>query len=175
MAAFPSANPPEVQEHIDYARFWLGNITETVITDVDMTFLIAMNMGKYGTNNCKIAYYSMLDILRWLIREGSKGSAGQAGTGEVSKIKEKVGKREKEVHYATGTSSGTSSGYDKILEDLLSSPTTIGCNPIDVPTGDSSSGGSVLIGGTGKDKNEPASPWRQSLYKTRKTWPNPYE
>lgn len=162
MADFPSANPPDVSEHIAYIRFWLGNVDTSIITDEDMTFLIAVNIGKYGEDNCKIVYYSTLDILRWLIREGAKGSSGSAGSGEVSERREKIGKREILEKYAVGTSSGQATGWDKVLEGLLDSPSSIGCNPIDSGTGTGTGGGSVIIG-VSKDKFDHATPWRSNL------------
>lgn len=145
MADFPTTQPPDIAEINAYIRFWLGNIDENYITDADMNVLIAMNVGKYGTDLCKITYYSTIDVLRWLIRSGAKGSAGSVGSGEISKMVEVIGKRRKEVTYDVGTSTGESTGWDKVLEDLLESPSTIGCNPIDSST--SQSTGAVIIGG----------------------------
>lgn len=171
MADFPSATPPSLVEIEAYCRFWLGNLSESQMTSADMQVLIAMNIGKYGEDNCKITYYSMLDILRWLIREqakGSSGSGGGAGTYQ-KKIQEKVGKRERTIEYGIDTSGATAavaSGFDKILEDLLANPSTIGCNPIDSGTG-GEAGGSVIIG-VSKDRFDMATPWRENQNRTNK-------
>lgn len=145
MADFPTTQPPDIAEINAYIRYWLANIDENIITDADMNVMIAMNIGKYGTDLCKITYYSTIDVLRWLIRSGAKGTAGSVGSGAISRIKEKVGRKEKEVYYDVGTSTGEASGWDRVLEDLLESPSSIGCNPIDSST--SQSMGSVIIGG----------------------------
>ncbi len=171
MSNFPTTTPIVLLEVEQYIRFWLGNLEESQISSADMQILIAMEVGKYGnTAICKVTYYSTLAVLRWLIREGAKGSSGSVGGGAISKVKEQVGKRVKEVTYDVGTSSGTSSGWDKVLKDLMADPSTIGCNPIDTVVG-ATSGGSVIIGGSGKDRYDSATPWRQNrLSPTRKTW-----
>lgn len=161
MADFPSTTPPVIQEHIDYIRFWLGDITDTTISDLNMATIIAMNVGKYGEDNCKIVYYSTVDILRWLIRESAKGQSGSTGSGAISKIRERAGKREKEVTYDVGTSSGSLAGWDKVLDDLLANPSTIGCNPVDSGT-DGENTGSVIIG-VNTEKYTFSSPYRQNL------------
>jgi hypothetical protein len=170
MAAFPTETPPELQSHEDYARFWLGNLSETQMSSADMQVLIAMNIGKYGEDNCKIAYYSMLDILRWLIREGAKGSAGSAGSGAVKLREESIGRRKIREEFDTSGTSATSSGFDKVLEDLLANPSTIGCNPIDSGSGGDGNSGSVIIG-VNTDKYTFSSPYRRNLNKpTSSLW-----
>lgn len=145
MANFPTTIPPDPVEIIAYCRWWLANLPTSMMSDADMEVIVNMNIAKYPDNLCKITYYSMLDILRWLIRNTAKGSAGSVGSGSVSRIKETIGKRTKELYYDVGTSTGEASGWDKVLEDLLADPSTIGCNPIDQSTTNNS--GSVIIGG----------------------------
>lgn len=145
MSGFPTTLPPDLNEIESYIRFFLGNISTSLISSADMQILIAMNIGKYGEDLCKITYYSTLDVLRWLIRNEAKGSSGATGSGEVKKRVEKIGKREVTVEWDVGTSTGESSGWDKVLEDLLADPSTIGCNPIDQSATNNS--GSVIIGG----------------------------
>jgi hypothetical protein len=157
MADFPTTTPPVIQEHIDYIRWWLGNITDSIITDLDLTTIIAMNIGKYEEDNCKIVYNSTLDTVRWLIREQAKDQGGSSGSGVVSKIKEKIKNREKEITYDTSSANGTDSGWGKVLQDLLDNPSTIGCNPID-----NNSVSGVIIG-VNTEKYTFSSPWRKNL------------
>lgn len=168
MASFPSSIPPLVEEHIPYIRYWLGNITEEQISDDDMRVFIEMNMIHYPNDNCKIVYHSTIDILRWIIRAEAAGVSSGGGSGAISKIKEKVGRREKEITYESGQNSNSSSsrGWNKVLEDLLENPTSIGCNPIDIDP-DGKSMGNVIIG-VNKNKWDTDTPWRSNLNRNTK-------
>lgn len=146
MVNFPSSIPVDIAEVRAYIRWWLGNIPPaTTISDSDMDIIIAMNIGKYGDNNCKVTYYSTVDVLRWLIRKDAAGSAGSVGSGAVKERTEKEGDITVTEKYDVGVTSGESAGWDRVLEDLLASPSTIGCNPIDSTT--ASSTGAIIIGG----------------------------
>ena len=154
MSNFPTTQPPSIEEIRLYIRFWLGNVTpSTSISDNDMDILIAMNIGKYGNDLCKITYYSTVDVLRWLIRKQAQASAGTGGSGAVKRIKESEGNVTIEQEfYDTAGSGATVAGWDKVLEDLLDNPTTIGCNPIDATTGGGT--GAVIIGGGDRNGSE---------------------
>lgn len=172
MANFPSTIPPVVQEHIDYIRFWLGNLPTSAMSDADMTVFIEMNITTYGDDNCKIAYYSTLDALYWLLREEAKGqgSSGGGGAGTyVSKVQEKVGKREITKEWRTDSSgtSTTATGWQSIIDQLIKDPTLIGCNPI--PSTGASTQGLAKVYNT-KNRFDTASPWRETKYPKQKTW-----
>lgn len=164
MADFPTTQPPSISEIEAYIRFWLGNLPTSSISSADMQVLIAMNIGKYGTDNCKITYYSTLDVLRWLIRTEAQGSAGTGG-GALIKEREKEGDVEIERQYSTA-STGETTGWDKVLEDLLASPNTIGCNPID-ETVEGQASGSVIIGGADVNGYEGSLRTRNSFDEAR--------
>lgn len=146
MSAFPTTTPPDVTEIRDYIRFWLGDLSESYISDDAMNVFITMNIDKYGDNLCKITFYSTIDILRWLIREGAKGSSGTGASGALKSIEEESGKRRIKKTYETSGEGAVESGWQSVLDDLLENPSTIGCNPIDAST-DSGATGSVVIGG----------------------------
>lgn len=146
MTGFPTTTPPDTDEIRDYIRFWLGDLSDSYITDDAMNVFITMNIDKYSDNLCKITFYSTIDILRWLIREGAKGSSGSVGSRPIKKRLEESKGRKIEVQYDVGVSGGTDAGWQSVLDDLLENPSTIGCNPIDAST-DSGATGSVVIGG----------------------------
>ncbi|BAV80932.1 hypothetical protein [Vibrio phage RYC] len=162
-----------VDELNTFVRFFLADISESIIPDATLNVIIqsVLDSGT-ATSDCQEKYYSVKATLEWLIRNQAKGSSGSVGSGAVKKRKERIGYREIEEEYDTGTSSGTASGWDKILEDLLADPTILLCNPF--PTtggGDSgSSGGGVFIGGTGKDRFETSAPWRNNRKATKTIW-----
>ena len=146
MASFPSTIPADSQEIADFIRWWLGNVSDTVISDADMITFIDKNTVEYGDDKlCKITYYSTVDILGWLIRAQAAYAGSSGATGEVTSRREKRGKTEIEVKYDVNSSDTTTTrGWDKILEDLLDNPSSIGCDPFaDVVT----TTGSVIIGG----------------------------
>ncbi|CAM0038555.1 hypothetical protein VPHF88_0038 [Vibrio phage F88] len=147
-------------EFIEWLRFWLS-IDTNVISDEDLQKILDSVQEAYPTaTDCQIKYYFAKATLEHLIRAEAKGQSGQAGSGAISKIKEKIGKREKEVTYDVGTSSGTSSGWDKVLEDLLADPDSVGCTVF--PSTDGENTGSVIIG-VNTEKYTFSSPYRQNL------------
>ena len=148
MASFPSTLPPVPSEIDSYVRWWLANLPTTTMSMADMLVIIEMNIAKYPDDLCKITYHTTVDVLRWLIRSTAKGSADTAGSGAVKSRKEVAGRKEITISYDVGNTSGAVAGWDKVLEDLLANPTTIGCNPLPEA---SDTTGLVLIGGVNMD------------------------
>lgn len=146
MSGFPTTQPPDIPEIIAYIRWWLGQLPSSEVGDSDMSIIVAMNIGKYGSDLCKITYYSTVDVLRWLIRKQAQATAGTGGSGALKRTKEQEGNVTVEQEfYDTAGGGATLAGWDKVLEDLLDNPTSIGCNPIDTATGGGT--GAVIIGG----------------------------
>ena len=127
MSQFPTTLPPDPYEIADYIRGWLGNLSESVMGCEDMLDIVESNITKYVDDLCKITYYSTVDTLNWLIRQQSSKNGESGSSGDVSKRREKNGRREIEVTYSDQGDSKV--GWDKTLNDLLSDPTLIGCDP----------------------------------------------
>ena len=143
---FESKDPVVIAEYI---RFWLGNIGESVISEVDLLRLIQMVIDRDDSfTGCDVTYYSTVEVLKFLIRVGEKGTAGTVGSGEVKSKKEKVGAVEVTTSYETSGAAATASGWDRVLADLFSNPSSIGCA---ITTPDQA-GGSVLFGGVSKSE-----------------------
>jgi len=151
---------------IEYIRFWLGNLPESVISDEDMGKIIDLVRAQYPSiSDCELLYRSTVAVLEWLIRQDSQGSSGTVGSGEVKKRTEERGRTKISQEWDVGTSGGTTGSWDSILEDLLANPDSIGCSVfVDNAT---SNTGSVIIGVT-KDRFDTASPWRQNLLSPKK-------
>jgi len=122
------------QEINEYLRFWLGGLPESTVSNETLNFIIDLVIQREtAATPCDIIYFSAIDLLKYLIRKGEQGSAstgGVTGSGEISKITEKVGSTSLTYEYDVGTSGGTSSkeaGWDRVLEDLQSDPNSIGC------------------------------------------------
>jgi hypothetical protein len=131
-------------ELIPQVRFFLGNLSTTVISDADMTIIIdGVLVNHPDGTDCDQLYYSTVATLQWLIREEAGGSGG--GSGEVSKRTEKEGNVTVTEEYEV---TGTSTGWDKVLSDLLATPNSIGC--VVTPTV-TEGGGFVIIGTTAKE------------------------
>lgn len=169
-----------VGEVIDYDRFWLGNLSTAIISDDDLTRIINNIMTDTTLSDCDVYYKSTVEILRNLIRRDAAGSAGSVGGGALKKKTEEVGTLRITEEFDVGTSSGTANGWDKVLEDLLANPSTIGCAITATPVTGTSASGSVIIGGVSqaahdKARNNPDArtaydvevPYKTSL---RTTW-----
>lgn len=128
MASFPTTVPADPNEIEVYIRWWLGNVSTDVMSTQDMIDIINYNISKYGDEAlCKITYYSTVDILNWLIRSQAASLGESSGAGALTRRREKRGKTEIEVEYSE-SSSGVY-GWEAILDELLSKPSSIGCDP----------------------------------------------
>ncbi|MCP4986967.1 MAG: hypothetical protein GY928_13230 [Colwellia sp.] len=158
-------------------RFFLGNLSTSAISDADLTTTIDKVCITYPTNACDQLYYSTLATLRWLIRKEAGGSSGSAGSGAVKKRVEKEGNLSVTEEYDVSATSSTTTGWDKVLENLLKSPKTIGCTITTTTTSTgTSSGGMVLIGGvsqTQADRVYNNKDTRTATRKTRNFWGAP--
>ncbi len=152
---------------IAWLRFFLGDITIAIVSDENLQTLLDTVQVQYpSASECEIKYKFALTTLGWLIRAEAKGSAGTGNAGgEVKERSEKRGKSEITVKYSTsGTTSGTATGWAKVLEDLKADPSSIGCNPIVTSTSTSTTNsGKVIIGGKGTPTYGFCSPSRSHL------------
>lgn len=160
-----------VAELNEFVRFTLGSLSQSVIDDVTLDKVIqnVLDAG-LATTDCQEKFYSVKQTLIYLDTETAAGSAGTGASGAVKKRVEEVGKRRVEIQWETSGDSGSAASWAKVLEDFLADPQSyLLCNPF--PSTGSGSGGSVLIGNSGKGKYENAAPWRKSLVTpTPKTW-----
>jgi hypothetical protein len=124
--AFPTTQPPNTEEIRTYIRQWLAEVSTSVLSDDVMDIFITNNISTYVDNLCKITYYSTVDCLKWLIRKQAVAEGTSGAAGAATKRREKNSRREIEVEYS---SSGSSYGWQKILDDLFDNPSTIGCYP----------------------------------------------
>lgn len=120
----------DVLEIEEYLRFWFGDLSEEEMSSVNMQRIIQMVIDRDPSyTGCQVVYYSAVEILKWLMREQSK-EAGSSGTsGRVLKKKtEKVGAVTIAEEFSSDESSSSNPlGWDKVLEDLESNPSSIGC------------------------------------------------
>ncbi len=157
-------------------RFFLGNLSASAISDADLTTIIDDVCVTYPTNDCDQLYHSTLATLRWLIRAEAGGSSGSAGSGAVKKRVEKEGSVSVTEEYDVSATSSTSTGWDKVLENLLASPKTIGCTITTTTTTTGASGGMVLIGGVSQaqaDRVHNNTDTRTATRRTRNFWGAP--
>lgn len=132
-----------VSELNAFVRFVLGGLSTAVLDDTTLNQIIqsVLDSGLAATE-CQEKYYSVKQTLIYL---DTKSAAGNAGTGAVSKIVEKVGQRSITKEFDTGTT-GIASSWSSVLDDFLADPQSyLLCNPF--PSGSTNNSGSVIIGG----------------------------
>lgn len=165
----------DIQEINEYMRFWLGDVTQDVLSDDTLNYIIQLVIDKDPNyTGCDVLYYSAVDVLKWLVRKQETGTT--VGTGEIKSRKEKVGQVDVSVTYDVGTNSSGRGGWESVLEDLLNNPFSIGC----LITKDDVNTSKVVIGGVShkeynKVKSNPdnksgwemTSPYRENLNKNR--------
>ena len=146
---FTTKDPVEIS---NYIRWWLGDLPEATISSDTIQFIISMIESTNPTyTGCDLTYYATVDVLKWLVRKQNQGGAGGsvAGSGEISKRTERVGEVTVTTEWDVGTttSGGSEAGWEKILQDLLDSPNSIGCAITQSET-QTASTGSLVIGGS---------------------------
>ena len=116
-----------IVEIAEYIRFWLGNIGENIISEVDLLRFIQKVIDTDSEyTGCDVTYYSTVEVLRWLVRKQDTGTS--IGSGEIVSRKDKIADVSVEVTYDTGTSSSDGySGWSTVLNNLIKSPDIIGC------------------------------------------------
>jgi hypothetical protein len=130
-------------ELIPQVRFFLGNLSTTAISDADMTIIIDGVLVTHATGtDCDQLYYSVVDTLRWLIRQESGESGG------LKTYEEKEGNVTIKQDFSVDASD-KEAGWSKVLSDLLAAPYTIGCAITPVVVAENS--GMVIIGTSVKE------------------------
>lgn len=114
------------QEFIDWLRVWLG-VDESIIDDTVLQFILDMVQNQYpDSTDCRIKYEFTKATLEYLIRTGA---VSQGSNKAFKRIKEKNSRREVEHEFTTSDDALT--GWDRVLDDLINDPTSIGCNPFE--------------------------------------------
>lgn len=110
-------------------RYYLGGIPETTLSDALLEDIINRTMTRYGldlnidADYCKTVYYSILETLKYLIRENISSSSSTGG-GEIKSRSEKVGDVSVKTEYTEG-SDASESGWDILYDYYLANPTDI--------------------------------------------------
>ncbi len=152
-------------ELITWLRFWLADITEATISDANMQIILDTVQAQYpSASECETKFRFAVQVLEWLIRNQAKGSSGSSGSGAVKSREEKRGASTIKIAYDTSGTVASSTGWDKVLEDLLAAPNSIGCT-VFPSTGSTTQSGSVIIGGKGIPTYGFCSPSRSHLNK----------
>ena len=134
-----------------YIRWWLADISTTELPDDTLQYIIDIVISNNPSGSgCDLIYLATLDVLKYLIRKQARGQVGSGGSGSsiLKKQTEKVG--EVTVTQEWGVDEGTASvasGWDRVLQDLLDSPNSIGCAITQSET-QTASTGSLVIGGS---------------------------
>ncbi|CAH9012414.1 hypothetical protein VP501E541_P0036 [Vibrio phage 501E54-1] len=181
--------PYTPQEVVADVRFYIGEVSCDFLDDQSIYEIMVRQEAdttRPDSAKCKVTFATIKETLRYLIRNYQSMISGSdpsvVSTGDIAEIEEVIGKRKKRIKYNTSGSSSSASSdnwkthWKELLEYYeLTGITAIGCETTAVtdPTVTTTQG--VVKIGVSKSAYDTASPWRQSLYKTRKTWPNPYE
>ena len=110
-------------------RYYLGGIPETTLSDTLLEDIINRTMTRYGLDfnvdddYCKTVYYSILETLKYLIRENISSSASTGG-GEIKSRSEKVGDISVKTEYTDGTDA-SESRWDTLYDYYLANPTDV--------------------------------------------------
>jgi hypothetical protein len=102
-------------------RFLLGGADTTVISDATLNSIIddcILSIGDADELFCEVVYCSLINTLRYLIREQQMNAGSTSNT---TKRREKVGKREIELEFDTGYNTNNS-GWQAMLDDYLLNP-----------------------------------------------------
>lgn len=107
-------------------RYYLGGLPTSTLTDDILNDIITRTMTRNSldfnvdSDYCKSVYYSLLESLRYLIRNNISSSAISGG-GEIKSKMEKVGQIQIKTDYMEG-SSAADSGWDDLYDDYLANP-----------------------------------------------------
>lgn len=148
----------------DWIRWWLGNLPERTISDTDIQTVIDFTTAQYpDATDCQYSYYSLVNLLNWLIREeASNSSTSTSAAGDVTMRRETRGSTTIEEEYSESTTTTNVSDWDSILQDLIDSPNSVGC-AVFTSESDTSSTAKGFIGGLGTQMFNTSSPWRKNI------------
>lgn len=133
-------------------RYFLGSVDQATISDETLNLIITRTMTRYNltyddSDFCKTVYYSLIETLRYLIRQDTANDA-QAG-GDLKSVTEKVGGVSITEQYADSTS--VLKGWDNLLQQYLSDPSIICEELSDLAV---STFAPVLFGGVSKKERD---------------------
>lgn len=154
-------------------RFLLGNPSEDIISSEVLQGIITNcinSIGDEDENYCEVVQCSLMETLRFLIRQAQIPTSSDGNT--LKRRKEKRSNTEIEVEYQTVSSSDLSSGWEAMYEDYQLHPEWI-CEEL---AKDSNAKYIVTIGGVRQDESRRVKrdPNSKSAYDTprvnRKFW-----
>lgn len=109
-------------------RYYLGGLPTSELTDDILNDIITRTMTRNSldlnvdSDYCKSVYHSLLETLRYLIRNNISSSAGAgSGGGKIKSLSEKVGDVQIRTEYMDG-SSASDSGWGDLYDDYLANP-----------------------------------------------------
>ncbi|AUR92132.1 head completion adaptor [Vibrio phage 1.170.O._10N.261.52.C3] len=115
-----------VQEIVDRVRFLMGDPSQEVISDQQITD-IANNciseIGNEDSDKCEVTYCTLINTLRYLINKERADSSNKSGA--VKKRKEKRGETEIEEQYSDSGSAQGYGGWNDMLNEYLADPTLV--------------------------------------------------
>lgn len=130
-------------------RFLLGNPSEDIISSETLQLIIAdciTNIGSEDEDYCRVVQCTLMDTLRFLIRQTQVPTNSSGNT--VKRRKEKRSNTEIEVEYNTASTDELSSGWIQMYEDYQLHPEWI-CDELAI---ESNGKYLVTIGGTRVDE-----------------------
>lgn len=129
------------------ARFLMGGVTEEILPSATMQVIIERNIRKYGdeeSDYCEVLYHTVIDSLRYLIREQIVDGASEGVSGTVTKRREKETDTEIEVGYSSSSDGSPLYSWNDLLDDFLKHPEYVCDSLVDA----TKANGSVIIGGS---------------------------
>lgn len=159
------------------ARYLMGGASTDVLSSETMQIIIGRNVRKYGDEEgdyCQVLYHTVIDSLRYLIRERIVEGASEGVSGAVTKRREKETDTEIEVQYGSSSDGSVLYSWNVLLDDFLQHPEYVCDSLVDIKR----SKGSVIIGGAdinGYDESfETRKRQQQSSYFYRGTGKSPW-
>lgn len=138
-------DPNAISERV---RFLLGNPSEAILPEEILLQIINECIAEIGDDDelyCEVVQCSLMNTLRYLIRQSQIPSSPNGGT--VKRRKERRGRTEIEEEYQSGSS--VTNGWQDMYDDYLQHPEWI-CDSL-APDLTNRNFGKVTIGGVRKD------------------------
>jgi len=159
------------------SRFLMGGVSEEILPSATIQIIIERNIRKYGDEEgdyCNVLYHTVIDSLRYLIREQIVEGASEGVSGAVTKRREKETDTEIEIGYGSSSDGSPLYTWDDLLDDFLQHPEYVCDSLVDTKKKQ----GSVIIGGSdinGYDESfETRKRQQQSSYFYRGTGRSPW-
>lgn len=110
-----------LQEMIDRIRFLLGDISEEILPDSTIEYIITTyQMNNPDASDCEVIYYSLLECILYLARKTIVEQGGSGGS--VTEREEKNGKRSIKVKYSDQTSNTAVQPWVDLYDHFVAHP-----------------------------------------------------